>query len=407
MAQRGEYAVSISGDSSVLAVGANYEDDKGTDCGSAYVFARSASNTWTQTAKLTASDGAAYDYFGRSVSISSDGSTLAVGALGDDDKGSLSGSAYVFTSTDPRTWTQTAKLLPSDGAAGDRFGCALSISNDGSIVAVGAYGDGDKGTNSGSAYVFVQSAPNTWTQAAKLTALDGTSIDYFGIPVIISGDGSVLPVGAYLDDPRGTDSGSAYVFTSTEPSTWTLAAKLMASDGSAYDYFGWAISVSADGSVLAVGAFNDDDKGVNSGSAYVFTRSASNTWIQTTKLLASDGAANDRFGYALSLSDDGSVLAIGADRHDDKGADSGSVYVFTRSSSNMWTESTKLLASDGAAGDWFGFSVSVSNTVSAFAVGVHRDDDNGTDSGSAYVITDFIPPRSPPSPLPRTMQTQR
>ena len=173
----------------------------------------------TQLAKLIAADGAANDNFGYSVAIS-DGIAV-VGAHNDDDKGESSGSAYVFEmsdSSDATSWTQAAKLTADDGAASDSFGNSVAIS-DGTIV-VGAYNDDDKGSNSGSAYVFEKSDSSdatSWTQAAKLTADDGAVDDYFGRPVAIS-DGTIV-VGAYQDDDKGSSSGSAYVFdVKTEPS---------------------------------------------------------------------------------------------------------------------------------------------------------------------------------------------
>ena len=161
--------------------------------------------TWTQTAKLTASDGAGSDYFGYSVSI--DGNTIVIGAYRDDDNGSFSGSAYVF-SNDSGTWTQTAKLTASDGASFDYFGGSVSI--DGNTMVIGAYRDDDNGSSSGSAYVFSNDS-GTWTQTAKLTASDGASFDYFGYSVSI--DGNTMVIGAYRDDDNGSSSGSAYVFT--------------------------------------------------------------------------------------------------------------------------------------------------------------------------------------------------
>ncbi|CAL6361960.1 unnamed protein product [Bathycoccus prasinos] len=170
-------------------------------------------------AKLTAKDGSVYDNFGYSVAIS-DG-TIVVGAIWDDDKGSSSGSAYVFEksdSSDATSWTQVKKLTADDGAASDGFGVSVAIS-DGTIV-VGAYFDDDKGSNSGSAYVFEMSDSSdatSWTQAAKLTADDGAYYDVFGRTVAIS-DGTIV-VGAYDDDDKGSSSGSAYVFdVKTEPS---------------------------------------------------------------------------------------------------------------------------------------------------------------------------------------------
>ena len=191
----------MSGDTAV--VGAYFDDDSGTDSGSAYVFVRSGS-VWTEQAKLTTSDGTADDHFGVSVSVRGD--TAIVGAVYDDDSGLSSGSAYVFVRSGA-VWTEEAKLLASDGAAGDYFGNAVSVSGDTAVM--GAFGDDDNGNNSGSAYVFVRSG-SLWTEQAKLTASDGAADDRFGWSVSVSGD--TAAVGAWGDDDNGTDSGSAYVF---------------------------------------------------------------------------------------------------------------------------------------------------------------------------------------------------
>ena len=167
-----------------------------------------------QRAKLTATDGAAGDLFGGSVSI--DGDTMVIGAYKDDDKGLNSGSAYVFTrdTTGGITsgWTQVAKLTADDGAAGDYFGRSVSI--DGDTVVIGAYGDDDDGSNSGSAYVFTRNTPGDlasgWTQVAKLTAADGAAGDQFGGSVAINSD--TMVIGAWRDN-----SGSAYVFSKYVP----------------------------------------------------------------------------------------------------------------------------------------------------------------------------------------------
>ena len=195
-------SVAISGDS--VVVGANLDDDGGSASGSAYVFTRSGT-VWSQQAKLTASDAAAFDQFGTSVAISGD--SVVVGANFDDDGGSDSGSAYVFTRSGT-VWSQQAKLTANDAAAGDAFGISVSISGD--SVVVGAPSDDDGGSGSGSAYVFTRSGTE-WSQQEKLTASDAAESDRFGISVAISGDSVV--VGANLDDDGGSDSGSAYVFT--------------------------------------------------------------------------------------------------------------------------------------------------------------------------------------------------
>ena len=138
-----------------------------------------AGTTWLQRQKLLASDGAAVDFFGCSDSIRGD--YAIAGADYDDDKGANSGSAYIFR-WDGTAWVQQQKLLASDGAAGDCFGGSVSISGD--LAIVGAYGDD---SDRGSAYIFKRDG-TTWVQQQKLIASDGAAKDYFGYPVSISGD---------------------------------------------------------------------------------------------------------------------------------------------------------------------------------------------------------------------------
>lgn len=167
--------------------------------------------TVTQVAKLVATDGASSDQFGRSVSL--DGDTALIGAAYDDDKGRNSGSAYVFTRDVSGTWTQQAKLVVADGASKDQFGHCVSL--DGDTALISAPVDDDKGSDSGSAYVFTRDVSGTWTQQAKLVAADGASVDSFGI--LVSLDGDTALVGANLDDDKGSNSGSAYVFSLSPP----------------------------------------------------------------------------------------------------------------------------------------------------------------------------------------------
>jgi hypothetical protein len=276
------------------------------------------------------------------VSVSLYEDTALIGATRDDDNGNESGSAYVFIRTGT-TWIQQTKLIASDGAIGDRFGTAVSLNGDTALI--GASGNDDNGKNSGSAYVFTRTG-TTWTQQAKLLASDGAIGDSFGQSVSLDDD-TVL-IGAFNDDDHGIASGSAYIFTRTE-NIWTQQAKLLASDGAAWDYFGY--SVSLDGYTVLIGARGDDD---TMGSAYVFTRNDT-TWTQQQKLLASD-RDEDFFGISVSLDED--TALIGAIYDDDNGPDSGSAYVFTRSGTT-WMQQAKLLDLDGAAWDKFGWSVSL------------------------------------------------
>jgi hypothetical protein len=357
------FSVAIDGDYAI--VGAYFNDDDGTDSGSAYVFERTGS-TWAEQTKLTASDATASDWFGSSVAISGD--YAIVGAPRNDDNGTNSGSAYVFTRTGS-TWTQQGKLTASDAALGDQFGFRVSISGDYAII--GASGNDDNGTDSGSAYVFARTG-STWIQQSKLTASDAASLDRFGNSVAISGDYAI--VGAEFNDDNGSSSGSAYVFMRIG-TTWTEQAKLTASDAAGGDTFG---RVAIDGDTAIVGAYRSDDNGSESGSAYVYTRTGS-IWTEQAKLTASDAAGGDRFGISVAI--DGDNVIVGAYFNDDDGTDSGSAYVFARTGST-WSEQTKLIASDATASDWFGSSVAISGDYAI--VGAYLNDDAGSDSGSAY-----------------------
>ncbi|TFB09772.1 choice-of-anchor D domain-containing protein, partial [Candidatus Marinimicrobia bacterium MT.SAG.3] len=361
-------SVSISGDYAV--VGARLNDDNGLSSGSAYVFKRSGTS-WAEEAKLLPFDGAGSDLFGGSVSISGD--YAVVGARLNDDNGNASGSAYVFKRTGT-SWVEEAKLLPSDGAANDLFGGSVSISGDYAVV--GAFTD-DNGLSSGSAYVFKRTG-TSWAEEAKLLPSDGAGSDFFGISVSISGDLAI--VGAYADDDNGLSSGSAYVFKRTGTS-WAEEAKLLPSDGAGSDFFG--ISVSISGDLAIVGAYADDDNGLSSGSAYVFKRTGT-SWAEEAKLLPVDGAGSDLFGFSVSIS--GDLAIVGAYANDDNGTDAGSAYVFKRTGTS-WAEEAKLLPVDGAAIDQFGFSVSISGDYAV--VGAVGDDDNGDGSGSAYLYNVF------------------
>jgi len=177
-----------------------------------------------QLHKLLPSDGAEGYHFG--ISIAVDGTVVLVGAYADDDHGDASGSAYLF---DAVTGGQIHKLLPEDGSAHDTFGCAVAIS--GTIAVVAAQRDGDNGDRSGSVYVF---DATTGEQTFKLVPDDGETYDYFGHSVAISG--TTVIVGAQGDDDNGTGSGSAYLFdAATGPSCgscWpTTAQPTMRSDG--------------------------------------------------------------------------------------------------------------------------------------------------------------------------------
>ena len=292
-------SVAISGNYAI--VGAHLNDDPSGSSGSAYIFNVQTGN---QVHKLLPSDGTSNDYFGYSVAIS--GNYAIVGAYGDDDNGSNSGSAYIFN---VQTGDQLHKLTASDGADSDRFGYSVAIS--GNYAIVGARDDDDNGSASGSAYIF---NVTTGTQLHKLTASDGAASDRFGWSVAIDGDYAI--VGAYAHDGN---SGSAYIYN---VQTGTELYKLTANDGEANDSFGYSVAI--DGNYAIVGSRTGNGNVGDSGSAYIFNVT---NGIQLYNLSASDGYTNDYFGYSVDI--DGNYAVVGSLNDDDDGVNSGSAYIFT------------------------------------------------------------------------------
>jgi len=328
-----------------------------------------------QQAQLTASDGAADAWFGNAVAISGD--TAVVGAPYHDVGGNTDqGAAYVFVRSGT-TWSQQAWLTASDGAASDLFGCSVALVGDTAVV--GAPCD-DVGaiTNQGSAYVFTRSG-TTWSEQQKLTASDGAASDFFGYSVALSGETAL--VGARFDDVgANAQQGSVYIYLRTG-TIWSEQMKWVASDGAADDDFGWSVAISGD--TALVGAYHDDvGANTDQGSVYVLAHSG-DAWSEQAKLTASDGAANDNFGQSVALS--GGTAVVGAHAYDvGANTDQGCAYVFARSG-DAWSQQAKLTATDGAAHDWFGESVALVGDTAV--VGALADDVGASsDQGSAYVF---------------------
>lgn len=361
------FSVAVDGDTALI--GAYKEGDNGNDAGAAYLYTLSG-GIWSEEAKLLASDGAFSDEFGYSVALSGD--TAVVGAHSNDDNGLNAGAVYVFVHTG-NVWSEQAKLVAADTAAGDDFGFSVAV--DGDTILVGAPRDDVNGGASGSAYLFTRTG-GVWSQLAKLTATDGATSDYFGNSVALAGGTAII--GARFDDDNGSDAGSAYVFT-RNGGAWSQEAKLTASDAAENDRFGY--SVALDDQTAVIGAQFDDDGGNASGSAYIFVNSGGN-WIEEDKLVAADAASDDQFGYSVAISGNSAVIGVRYD--DDAGGAAGAAYLFVRNGSS-WSQEAKLTADDGATNDAFGSSVAADG--SRIVVGSIGDDDNGASSGSAYLFS--------------------
>jgi hypothetical protein len=395
-------SVAISGDT--LVVGAPWEDglNPNSNRGAAYVYVISGGG-WREIAIAHASDADLDDQFGNSVAISGD--TAVVGAYWEDGLGDDRGAAYVLerNKNGADSWGQVRKLTASDAADNDYFGGSVAISLD--TLVVGAWGEDGQTPpefDHGAAYVFERNydmfnpgtpLPDNWGQAAKLTASDPGSLDWFGHSVSISHD--TVVVGApWEEGDVGADRGAAYIFARNKngKDAWGQVTKLLASgpgEPGSYEYFGYSVAISVD--TVVVGAYRDGDgaEGSQRGAAYVFERNCcaigdADTWGLVKKLTASDKQDEDRFGNSVAIS--GDTVVVGAYWEDGWMTDDrGAAYVFERNylGEDNWGEVEKLLASDMAAGDEFGNSVAIS--VDTIVVGAHWEDGAGADRGAAYV----------------------
>ncbi|MHA2936738.1 hypothetical protein ACXJY6_00425 [Vibrio sp. RC27] len=376
------YSVALSADGNTLAVGAFLEDgdeDTVRDSGAVYIF-RYANDRWTQVAYLKASNAGQEDYFGWSLALSSDGSTLAVGAYFEDNESTGvqsevtgndttdskdSGAVYLFSDVSG-SWIQTAYIKASNTWKNDRFGWSLALNADGSILAVaanledngatGVQNNGsditDSGTalNSGAVYLF-SDVSGSWAQTAYLKASNSEQGDQFGRSVALSSDGKTLAVGSFREDNSTSvldndvtdfvsgveadvkDYGAVYLFVSDENGNWAQDAYIKASNIGASDLFGYSVSLNSNGTRLAVAAHHEgssvngivtditeqmtyDNDDAVKSGAVYMFDYINNSWTQTAYIKASNTGEDDRFGKAVVLSSDGNTLAVGANQED-------------------------------------------------------------------------------------------
>jgi hypothetical protein len=430
-----------------MAVGAYGEGSTASDqgAGAAYVFMRDGNGEWQQQARLVAQNGDPGDEFGIAIAISDDGNTVCVGAdsedsdaLGvggdsDNNDDSDSGAAYVFVRK-AGTWTQQAYLKPSDAAAG-YFGTAVDLSADGNVLAVGAP------RGNGVVHTFQRGDFGAWSKHGSAKAPKSELNDDFGFSVSISSDGNALAVGAPGEASNATgidgdetnndaqSAGAAYVFR-YDAAGWSQESYLKASNSEAGDNFGYSVALSGDGKTLAVGAYAeqsaatgingdqaDNNGGTYSGAAYVF-RAGGATWRQEAYVKASNTITCDLgmdFGLSVALSNDGSVLAVGADYENSGAAGvdgdqadctasrAGAAYLFSGVDGN-WKQKAYVKAPNPAHGDTFGVALDLSDDGTSFVVGSPNEDSSSADpndnsaseAGAVYVYEDDR--RSAPSP---------
>jgi hypothetical protein len=470
------FGAAISGDGNTVAIGAPHEssaarglnanqnDNSAADAGAVYVFTRGGA-AWSQQAYVKASNADGGDHFGHAVALSADGNTMAVSAFWEssnatgvngnqaDNSIPQAGAVYVF-SRRGGTWTQQAYVKASNtgeaGTAdtfgdGDQFGFSLTLSDDGSMLAVGAIAEdsnasginGNQTNNAaqsaGAVYVFSRTG-DTWAQQAYVKPLNTDTADMFGYTLSLSADGGTLAVGSYDESgsPRAINgtpdnmrrgAGAVYVFARTG-AAWAQQAYIHTSNNEAGDSFGVHVVLSDDGSTLLAGSLDEDclATGVNptmscdndraadisTGAAYVFVRSAGG-WSQQAYLKASNTMPNDWFGSRLALSGDGNTAAIGAAlegsaaqgingrQNDASATDAGAVYFFRRTGA-AWAQQAYVKGANTQAFDEFGSALALSRDGRTMVVTAKSEDsaargvngnqaDNSADeSGAAYVF---------------------
>lgn len=439
-------AAGAAGESSgAIGVGGDQANSPGaTSSGAVYIFTRHAS-TWSQQAYVKASNTAAGDSFGISVSLNGNGDTLAVGAHLEDslamgingNQGSTAGNSsnrgavYVFTRSGG-SWSQQAYVKASSSHANEYFGGAVSLNSNGNTLVVGAIGERTGALDAGAVYVFTRSA-SVWSQQTFIKASNIQTNAHFGSSVALNSDGNTLAVGANGESSAATGingnqfenltgpnaTGAVYVFT-RNTSAWSQQAYVKASNSAAFDAFGSSLALSSDGNTLSVGAGAEasavigingnqsDNSASNAGAVYVFTRSTT-TWSQQAYVKASNTGGNDYFGgTSIALSSDGNMLAVGAigedsaatgidgDQTDHRSGYSGAVYFFTRSAS-AWSQQSYVKASNTGAGSMFGRALALSGdgnmlavgapgeSSSAVGVGGIQTDNNATGAGAAFL----------------------
>jgi hypothetical protein len=431
--------------------------------------------TVTQTSYLKASTPHAMDHFGcggvnqghtgQGVAISADGSTLAVGAPheasgatginGNQNDTSVfdAGGVYVFVRNGSR-WQQQAYVKPSNPKTDAEFGHGVALSADGNTMVVSAYWESSKATGingdqkdtsipqAGAIYVFTRTG-STWMQQAYIKASNtgeaGTADafgegDQFGFSIALSADGNTIAAGAITEDSGATGingnqadnsasaAGAVYVFTRAG-TTWSQQAYVKPADINAGDLFGYAVALTPDGNMLAVGSFDEDgssrtingpydNRANGSGAAYVFTRTGT-TWAQQAYIKPSNGEPQDSFGVDVAFSADGATLLVGSLDEDcaakgvnPPGCDNdwkedlsmGAAYIFVRSGAT-WTQQAFLKASNTGPNDWFGSRVALSGDGNIAVIGASledsgakgingkQEDESASESGAVYLFT--------------------
>jgi hypothetical protein len=308
---------------------------------------------WTFTGPVRAPDAESYDAFG-SV-LHHDRATLVVGVPQDDDAGTSSGSAHVFTRNGD-AWDHVVKLVADDAAGGDLFGAAVAV--DGDRIVIGAPGDDDQGSGAGALYAFAR-GPSGWAQVGKLVAPGGAAGQELGAAVALRG--AMAVAGAARDADSAPASGSAHVFEDTGTG-WVHRRELHADNAAQDGRFGTAVAI--DGSQILATALRDVDSIRENGAIYTFDRA---TGTQQGRIATAPERAGNRLGERVAI--DGDIAVLSEPSNDVAGQWSGALQVFMRTAPGQWTHQAMLASSAGRARDSFGARVAIDRDTIATAGG--------------------------------------
>ncbi|MEM8963618.1 MAG: hypothetical protein AAGD38_19200 [Acidobacteriota bacterium] len=337
----------------------------------------------SETVEINGSTTDATSFFG--VAAAMDGDTVVIGAPEEGPVFQM-GAVYLFERDlgGPNNWGEVIRLTAFDGEEEDEFGFSVALSGDTLVVGTNKEGGG---APPGAAYVYGRDVGGmgSWGLVKRLEApLPAQDDDLFGSAVSIDGD--VIVVGSFERNTAGVDNGSVFVFERNEggADNWGQVAELQPDDGASNDQFGFAVSISGD--TIAVSAPEHDPVGNNDGSVYIFERNQDgpDMWGQLIRLNALDPASDILFGYAVSLEAD--TLVVGHPLEDTMALRDGAVYVFERElgGPNAWGLLAILTAPDGTTGDHLGLRVHIADDI-LLAASV-SDFVYGEDSGSAYLF---------------------
>jgi len=377
-------SISLSSNAETVAIGASYTDGNGNlRSGQVRVYEWTSNSKWIQLGDDI--DGEAEnDRSGESVSLSGNGETVAVGASHNDGgNGDNSGHVRVHRLNKSRSlWIILGDDI--DGEAQDDYsGRSVSLSDNGDTVAIGAMWNDGNGTRSGHVRVYRFNEYLKWIKLDDID-IDGEAVDdRFGASVSLSSDGETVAIGAKRNDGKGSSSGHVRVYRLNDDSKWIPLGDDI--DGEAVkDESGSSVSLSSDGETIAIGAKYNDGNGTRSGHVRVYTLNEYLKWIPLGDDI--DGEAEcDQSGSSVSLSDNGRIVAIAARYNDGKGINSGHVRVYELNESlQEWSILGDDIDGEGV-GDQFGSYVSLSGNGRTVAISSTPEDYYGDPLSSGYV----------------------